>query len=509
MSNIWKEILVGAGLAVLCFLAQVGVNVGPALLLIVAGFFIYNFMPGREFAGTKVGVAKNTVQNTTFVDIGGQEVAKRELKEALDFALDRQRTSVLGIRPLKGILLSGPPGTGKTLLAKAAANYTGSAFLHASGSEFVEVYAGVGAKRVREMFEKARGIARQQKKGAVIFIDEIEVLCGLRGRHSSHLEYDQTLNQLLVEMDGISTEEQILVLGATNRIDILDPAILRPGRFDRIVRVDLPDKEGRLHILKIHTRTKPIAADVDLKELARQCYGFSGAHLESLVNEAAINAHRRQEDKITWQDFTDAQEKVMLGEKLDRRPPAAELKRVSIHEVGHAILSELVRPNSVASVTIVPRGQALGFVRQAPSEDKYLYTKEELLAQIKVALAGAYAEELIFGSMSTGSQNDFSQASRLAKTMVLAGLSRLGIVSEDIGPSELNYEIMRIINTEGLVVKEKMIPYKRFILNLADLIQTEERLEGELFRSYFNEYQKNLTAENEIAAEGEQSIIAC
>lgn len=466
-------------------------------------------MPGRELASAKLGTGKSTVQKITFNDIGGQEVPKRELKEALDFALDKERTEILGIRPLKGILLSGPPGTGKTLLAKAAANYTGSAFLHASGSEFVEVYAGVGAKRVRDIFEKARNLAKQNKKGSVVFIDEIEVLCGARGRHASHLEYDQTLNQLLVEMDGIGSSEQILVIGATNRIDILDPAILRPGRFDRIVRVDLPDKEGRLHILKIHTQGKPLAADVDLDELARECYGFSGAHIESLVNEAAINAHRRNVHQITKKDFVDAEEKVMLGEKLDRRPPDEELKRVAVHEVGHAVISELVTPGSVAAVTIIPRGQALGFVRQAPLEDKYLYTKEELLNQIRIAIGGAFSEEIVFGSMSTGSQSDFSQASRMGKRIVLAGLSRLGIVAEEIGQNELNYEIMRIINNEGIFIKEELQRFSRFIKEMAEFLRANERIDGETFRSRFKEFKAILDREDEITAESGHGILAC
>jgi len=488
MSKIWKEVLIGGSIAALFFLSQAGINVWPAVVAVGGFIFFYIFMPGRDLIGSKLGVGKPAASKITFMDIGGQEVAKRELKEALDFALNKERTAVLGIRPLKGILLSGPPGTGKTLLAKAAANYTGSAFLHASGSEFVEMYAGVGAKRIRDLFERARTLARENKKGAVVFIDEIEVLCGARGRHASHLEYDQTLNQLLVEMDGIGSNEEILVIGATNRIDILDPAVLRPGRFDRIVRVDLPDRDGRLHILKIHTQDKPLADDVDLSKLAKECYGFSGAHLESLVNEAAINAHRRNEKEISWQDFSDAQEKVMLGEKLDRKPPEEELKRVSVHEVGHALFGELEKPHSVSSVTIVPRGQALGFVRQSPAEDKYLYTKEELLEQIRVALAGAFSEELVFGSMSTGSQNDFSQASRLAKTMVMAGLSSLGIVAEELGQTEMNSEIMKIINEQGSFVREKIKPYKDFIQKIADYLLDKERIEGDRFRDLLERY---------------------
>src|SRR5690606_17815334 len=260
------------------------------------------------------------------------------------------------------------------------------------------MYAGVGAQRVRRLFREARELARRQgKRSAVVFIDEIEVLGGRRGQHGSHLEYDQTLNQLLVEMDGLAADDpvRVLVIGATNRPDLLDPALLRPGRFDRIVHVDLPDREGRLHILKIHARGKPLAEDVDLEAVARDTYGFSGAHLENLLNEAAILAMRAGKDRIGKAEIRDAIDKVIMGEKLDHGPRGEKLRRVAVHEIGHATVAELVRHGGVAQVAVTPRGRALGYMRQTPADDQYLYTCDEVGGQIAVALGGAVAEEQI------------------------------------------------------------------------------------------------------------------
>ncbi|HEX6971672.1 MAG TPA: AAA family ATPase, partial [Limnochordia bacterium] len=396
----WKESLVGGGLALIVYLAWRGVDVTPLLLL--GGMFVLFrvFLDGkglRRFEAVMPGQETSVKSTVTFADIGGQEVAKREFLEALDFVRDGEKAARLGIRPLKGILLAGPPGTGKTLLAKAAANYTDAAFLAASGSQFVEMYAGVGAQRVRKIFQSARSLAeRQGKRYAVLFIDEIEVLGGRRGVHHSHLEYDQTLNELLVQMDGIGSGDpeapRVLVVAATNRPDLLDPALLRPGRFDRTVRVDLPDREGRLHILKIHTAGRPLASDVDLAALAKETFGFSGAHLESLVNEAAIHALRAGRDRITAADFREAIDKVMMGERAEKRPTKRDTQRVAYHEAGHALVSERVKPGSVSAITVTPRGDALGYMRQAPGDDQYLYTRDELLDQIAVCLGGAIAE---------------------------------------------------------------------------------------------------------------------
>lgn len=295
-----KEIAVGIVIAAVIFLALQGVNLLPLLLLGALGYLLYNLSGLKVLNKGFQGQASPSTGRITFADIGGQENAKKEIREALEFVRDSSTARQLGIRPLKGILLVGPPGTGKTLLAKAAAAYTGASFIAAAGSEFVEMYAGVGAQRIRELFHQARELARQNnRKNATIFIDEIDVLGGKRGQHTGHLEYDQTLNQLLVEMDGItaSDEFRILLIGATNRVDLLDEALLRPGRFDRIIHVDLPDKDGRLQILRLHTANKPLAADVNLESIARQTFGFSGAHLESLANEAAILAFREREKK--------------------------------------------------------------------------------------------------------------------------------------------------------------------------------------------------------------------
>lgn len=491
------EIALGTALALMIFLASLGLDPTP-ILFAAAGFFaIRVLLDGKGLPGIGLGKKRFAVADgdpktqsglprVCFEDIGGQETAKREFLEALDFVKNSERVRRFGIRPLKGILLSGPPGTGKTLLAKAAANYTGSVFVGASGSEFVEMYAGVGAQRVRELFRKARELARQQKKtSAVVFIDEIDVLGGKRGSNLSHQEYDQTLNQLLVEMDGLKVDDEVRVLlvAATNRADALDEALLRPGRFDRIVRVDLPDREGRLHILKIHTRNKPLASDVDLDAVARETFGFSGAHLESVCNEAAIIAMRQGRETIGPEHFREAIEKVLMGEKLDRRPSDAEKRRVAYHELGHALVSESVCPGSVSSVTVTPRGQALGYMRQSPMEDRYLYTKQELMDQIAVALGGAVAEETVFGERSTGSAGDFDHAVDLATRIVYAGLSHLGVVSRDnLPPDKLHEAIQAIIGEEEKRVRSLIGDFRGIMDELASELVVEEKITGDRLR---------------------------
>ena len=436
-----KELLVGTALGLLGFLITLKVNVWPVLLLCGLGYFLY--ASGGQIRGIgkgRVGMVIADSSTVRFEDIGGQDVAKRELIEALEFLRDYERANALGIRPLKGVLLSGPPGTGKTLLAKAAAGYTDSVFISASGSEFIEVYAGLGAQRIRELLSGARKLAREHRKqGAVIFIDEIEVLAGRRGAQVGHLEYDQTLNQLLVEMDGLRFDSDVrtLVIGATNRPDLLDPAVLRPGRFDRTVNVGLPDRKGRLEILKIHLRNKPLSDKVNLEDLSRETFGLSGAHLESLCNEAAISTLRRGGEAISSEDLAEALNKVILGERLERRPSDEEMRRVCAHEAGHAIVAEIVRPGSVAHITVSPRGNALGFVRHSPAEDRYLYPKEVLEEEIQILLAGAAAEQLMFGSKSTGAANDFRRALDIAKRIVMYGMSPLGVVDKETASPDL------------------------------------------------------------------------
>lgn len=487
-----KELLTGVGVGLFVLLAYSGVDIVPlAMFGLLAGLFWFLLDSRgltRKFEVVQALDAAGGQNVVTFEDIGGQEVPKRELLEALDFVRESERVAELGIRPLRGILLAGPPGTGKTLMAKAAAHYVDSVFIAASGSQFVEMYAGVGAQRVRKLFRDARELAKQRgKKSAMIFLDELDVLGGRRGQHGSHLEYDQTLNQLLVEMDGLTSNDpvRVLVIGATNRLDLLDPALLRPGRFDRIVHVDLPDRDGRLHILRIHAQGKPLAPDVDLLEVARATYGFSGAHLESLLNEAAILALRAGKDQISAAEIREAIDKVMMGEKRDRKPSRAELERVAYHEMGHALISELTRPGSVAAVTVTPRGQALGYMRQAPADDQYLYTPEELRGQIAVMLAGAAAEEVAFGGRSTGSAGDFQQAAQLAERMVYAGLSRLGIVHKDrLAPNVLHDEIQFIVHSELERVRNWLEEHRSVLDKLARRLVEEERVDGDELRAH-------------------------
>jgi cell division protease FtsH len=489
-----KEILIGILPVVLAFLFFIGVNPIPLVLLGIVGGSLLFMTRMRAGAGMGMGEARKTKASKkpsylTFEDIGGQDRAKKELIEALDFLIKPDLIKKFGIRPLKGILLEGPPGTGKTLMAKAAAHYTNAVFVSASGSEFVEMYVGVGASRVRDLFKDARTKAQKENKdNAIVFIDEIDVVGGKRDGGQQR-EYDQTLNQLLTEMDGIHTSEapRILVIAATNRKDMLDSALLRPGRFDRHIQVDLPDLKGRKHILSLHSRNKPFAEDVSLDEIANQTFGFSGAQLESVMNEAAIYAMREDLELIEQQHLLSAIDKVMMGEKTDREATNEERDRVAIHELGHAIVAEKVRPGSVSQVALSPRGQALGYVRHNPQGDKYLYTKEFIEEQIMIALGGAAAEELFYGGRSTGSRNDFEQALGLVRNMIDSGLTELGIVDSKMLTKEefgkVNSEVL-----DGLFARTReLLEGYRYVFeqSLAILIK-EEVLSGDQFRDLFH-----------------------
>ncbi|NLA60423.1 MAG: AAA family ATPase [Firmicutes bacterium] len=482
------EILAGVAAGLVAFLALRGLNLFPWLLLAGLTYFLVTSRGQLGDIGRKkVGAVVSHRPQVTFEDVGGQRVAKRELMEALQFLKDYDRARRLGIRPLKGILLAGPPGTGKTLLAKAAANYTDSAFISASGSEFIEVYAGLGAQRVRGLFEKARKLARSERKtAAIIFIDEIEVLAGRRGAQVGHLEYDQTLNQLLVEMDGLKLDDdvRILMIGATNRPDLLDAAILRPGRFDRTVRVDLPDREGRCEILNLHLKNKPLSPEVSIDTLARETFGLSGAHLESLCNEAAILALRKGNEAISQDDLEEALDKILMGEKLEKLPSPEEIHRVAVHEAGHAVVSEALRPGSVAQVTVSPRGNALGFVRHAPKDDTYVYPRETIEEEICILIAGAGAEEMFFGSKSTTASNDFQRALDLAKRIVSYGMSPLGVVDRDTASPEVLAKATREIldrchdRTASILKKHRM-----HIKEIAQALMKRESMPGDELRS--------------------------
>lgn len=484
-----KEISIGLGLAAIISLLVMGYDITPVLFLAAAGIGLFFLAKARGIVSSKTfksteGAGRHQI---SFRDIGGQDSAIQELMEALDFIKNHKSMKRLGIRPLKGILLTGPPGTGKTLMAKAAASYTEAVFVAASGSEFIEMYAGVGAQRVRRLFKNAREDAQKQKKNnAIIFIDEIEILGGKRGQTTSHLEYDQTLNQLLVEMDGLRVDDsvRVLLLAATNRADMLDPALLRPGRFDRRVKVDLPDREGRKVILNLHTRNKPLGGDVKLDVIARETFGFSGAHLESLSNEAAILAMREGSKEICQHHFNESIDKVMMGGKLDKRPSELEMRRVAIHEIGHALISEMVRNGSVSTLTITPRGDALGYMRQTPEDDTYLYTKDQLENQIAVMMAGAVAEETVLGNRSTGSAGDFDQAVQTAETMLRSGMSELGVVCLDSLPQEMKHKtITGLVKKQEERVREYITASQHVFANILEVLLEKEKVTGEQFRS--------------------------
>ena len=366
----------------------------------------------------------------TFDDVAGIEEAENELVEIVDFLKDPEKYTRLGGAAPKGVLLVGAPGTGKTLLARAVAGEAGVPFFSLSASEFVELFVGVGASRVRDLFKQAR-----ENAPAIIFIDEIDSIGRTRGQAvvGGSSEQEQTLNQILTEMDGFSSKEGVIVLAATNQPDVLDKALLRPGRFDRRVVVNLPDKAGREAILKVHTRSVPLADNVDLGELASSTPGLSGADLRNLVNEAALLAARREQEEVRQKDFLDALEKIVLGPERPLLMSPEERERIAYHEGGHAILG-LVVPGAdpVNRVTIVPRGQALGVTYQRPEDDRYNYPEGYLRARIIGALGGRAAEEIVYGTKTTGAESDIEQATDLARRMV----TRWGM-SEKLGTVEL------------------------------------------------------------------------
>ena len=383
-------------------------------------------------------LAEQGDRKVTFDDVAGADEEKEELREIVEFLRDPKRFVALGARIPKGVLLVGPPGTGKTLLARAVAGEAGVNFLSISGSDFVELYVGVGASRVRDLFDQAK-----KDSPAIVFIDEIDAVGRQRGAGlgGGHDEREQTLNQLLVEMDGFAANEGVIVLAATNRVDILDPALLRPGRFDRQVYVGLPDIKGREEILKVHSRKKPLGDDVDLREMAKATGGFTGADLENLMNEAALLAARRAQPFITMPDLHEAMLKVIAGpEKKSRVVTPHARNLTAYHEAGHAIvIHDLDTPDPVHQITIIPRGPAGGMTISLPQEDRSYRSKKELWESITVCLGGRVAEQIVLGDVSTGASNDLERASATARDMVTKyGMSdRLGTVVYDNGHDEV------------------------------------------------------------------------
>jgi cell division protease FtsH len=351
---------------------------------------------------------------TTWADVAGVDEVRAELQEVVDFLRNPGQFERLGARVPKGILLHGPPGTGKTLLAKAAATESGATFFAASASSFIEMFAGLGAARIRRLFKDAR-----KKAPAIIFIDELDAVGTARSGHSLNREQDQTLNQLLVELDGFGGEDQVVVMGASNRLDQLDAALLRPGRFDRQVLVGPPDLSSREAILRVHTRDKPLATDVDLATVARQTAGLTGADLANIANEAAIFAGREDAQYIAQEHFEAAMERIVAGLQKRRVVTEKEKRVLAFHEAGHALMSYLMGElMPLHKVSIVSRGQALGYAYYLPTEDRYVRTTEELIDSMKITLAGRAAEQVVFGRVSTGAADDLEKVTELARAMV-------------------------------------------------------------------------------------------
>jgi len=404
-------------------------------IILFVGFWIFLMRQMQSggnkalsFGKSRAKLSTNQQKKVTFKDVAGVEEAKEELQEIIEFLKEPQKFQKLGGRIPKGVLLMGPPGTGKTLLARAIAGEASVPFFSISGSDFVEMFVGVGASRVRDLFE-------QGKKNApcIIFIDEIDAVGRHRGAGlgGGHDEREQTLNQLLVEMDGFESNEGVILIAATNRPDVLDPALMRPGRFDREVVVTLPDIKGREGILKVHTRRIPFAKDVDISILARGTPGMSGAQLANLVNEAALNAARFDHKSVAMADFEEAKDKVLMGkERKSMIMSDAEKRNTAYHEAGHALAAHLLPDaDPLHKVTIIPRGRALGVTMQLPEEDKYSYTREYMEASLTILLAGRVAEELVLGSCTTGASNDLERVTERARKMVCEwGMS------EEIGP---------------------------------------------------------------------------
>lgn len=425
----------------------------PFIVIIFLFFFLLSQSQGggnrvMNFGKSKAKLYDNEKKKVRFTDVAGADEEKQELIEVVDFLKDHRKFTEIGARIPKGILLVGPPGTGKTLLARAVAGEAGVPFFSISGSDFVEMFVGVGASRVRDLFENAK-----KNAPCIIFIDEIDAVGRQRGAGlgGGHDEREQTLNQLLVEMDGFGANEGIIIIAATNRPDILDPALLRPGRFDRQITVGRPDVKGREAVLKVHARNKPLSDSVDLGAIAQRTPGFSGADLENLLNEAALVAARRNKKKIDMFDIDEATDRVIAGPaKTSRVISEKERNIVAYHEAGHVVVGlTLDQAEKVHKVTIVPRGQAGGYAVMLPKEDRYFMTKPELLDKIAGLLGGRVAEDIIFGEVSTGAHNDFQRATGIARSMV----TEYGM-SDKLGPMQFgsaqggNVFLGRDINSE-------------------------------------------------------------
>lgn len=474
------------------------------ILLLLAFFRQAQSGSSQAFSFTKsrARMFSQDMPKVTFSDVAGIDEVKEELSEIVGFLKNRQKFIDMGARIPKGVLLVGPPGTGKTLLGRAIAGEAGVPFFYVSGSEFVEMFVGVGAARVRDLFDQAK-----RNSPCIVFIDEIDAVGRHRGAGlgGGHDEREQTLNQLLVEMDGFEVNSGVIVLAATNRPDILDPALQRPGRFDRQIFVGPPDLKGREEILKIHSRNKKIDPNLQLSELAKRTPGFTGADLENMLNEAALIAVRKGKQYIELQDCEEAIEKVLMGPARKSMVMSDEERKITAyHEAGHAIVAKFTPySDPVKKISIVPRGPSLGQTWQAPEKDKYNYKKEELLAQIKVLLGGRAAEEVILNVCTTGAENDLERATKIARSMVTQfGMSSLGLISLEAsrevflgrdfvrerkyseGTARLiDLEVTKIINDCYNEVKDIITNYKDKLITIAETLLTKEVINEEEFNS--------------------------
>jgi cell division protease FtsH len=483
----------------------------PTLFLV--GIFIFMMRQAQGSNNQAISFGKSRARmftgnrpTVTFADVAGVDEAKQELQEVVEFLKYPDKFAALGARIPRGVLLVGPPGTGKTLLARAVAGEAGVPFFSISGSEFVEMFVGVGASRVRDLFEQAK-----RNSPCIVFVDEIDAVGRQRGAGlgGSHDEREQTLNQILVEMDGFDTNTNVIVVAATNRPDVLDPALLRPGRFDRQVVLDRPDIKGRKEILSVHIKGKPLDKTVDIEALARRSPGFSGADLANLVNEAAILAARRNKKSIGHSEFNEAIDRVIAGpERRSRIITEEEKEIIAYHEGGHAVVQRVLPKNDpVTKVTIVSRGMALGYTMSLPAEDRYLHSKSEFEDKIAGMLGGNVAETIVFGDTTTGSSNDIEKATNLARAMV----TQYGM-SETLGPlafgkkdemvflgreiseqrnysdevaAKIDAEVRRIIDEAYARAKEALTKHREVLDRLAALLVEKETIEAEEFESLF------------------------
>jgi cell division protease FtsH len=492
-------------------LAPILASVLPVLLL--AGFFIFILRQAQgagnqafTFGKSRARMFTGDKPTVTFEDVAGATEAKQELQEVVEFLKEPQKFAALGARIPKGILLVGPPGTGKTLMAKAISGEAGVPFFSISGSEFVEMFVGVGASRVRDLFEQAK-----RNSPCIIFIDEIDAVGRQRGAGlgGSHDEREQTLNQILVEMDGFDTDTNVILIAATNRPDILDPALMRPGRFDRQVVMDRPDKKGREEILKVHVRGKPLAPDINLETVARGTPGFVGADLENLVNEAAILAARRNKRSIGATEFQEAIERVIAGpERKSRLISEHEKEVIAYHEAGHAVVMHVL-PNSdpVHKISIISRGMALGYTMPLPAEDRLLTGRNKLRDELAGLLGGRVAEELIFGDVTTGASNDLERVTSVARRMVTQyGMSdvlgpqtfgekeELVFLGREIG-EQRNYseevaeaidrEVRRLVEEAHTRAREILTTYREKLNDVANRLMEKETIDATEFQGMF------------------------